>query len=115
MKAEDFVRLIRNSVIDENHAIYKDLFDSTDRGAVSDEYWVRALSLYDQLDEKSQAVVFEIIRQVMSDTVSNLFGVLDGVNWPDGQAEGYNLQTESGKGGKINGDLQDLFLEMEEE
>lgn len=115
MKSKEFVILIRKAIIDENEEIYRELFDTTDPDSATDEYWKRALTLYNQLDEEAREILLEIVKQTMKDTISNVFGLLDGVNWPESQQEGYHLQTESGREGRINGNLQDIFLQMEEE
>ena len=95
-------------------AIYRDLFANTDAASASDPYWKRALSLHDALTNDQKAVLFPIVRQVMVDTTSNLLGVLDGVNWLEGQTEGFKLTMESGTE-KLNEGMQDLLLGMEED
>jgi hypothetical protein len=97
MDSETFVRQIRKSIIADNLASYKDLFEMTAPKGASDPYWVRALSLYGSLEDDQKSVLFEIVRQVMSDTVSEL-----------------KLVTVNGKE-KLNGDLQDIFLEIEQQ
>lgn len=113
MSPEDFVSQIRLAVVEQNNAIYKDLFGSTLPEAANDAYWKRALTLYHSLDEREQKVLFEIMRQVAVDTVSNLFGVLDGTTPLDNSDEEFLLTSEA-DGQRLNGNLQDLFLEAEE-
>lgn len=113
MTPEEFARQVRNSVIDENLLIYKDLFSSTDEQAASDHYWKRALRLYAKLDSSDQGVLFEMIRQVMVDTISNVFAVLDGVSQLDGFTGEFNLLTNTSTE-KLNGELQTRFLQLEE-
>ena len=114
MTQSDFITRIRSDIIDQNLAIYRDLFASTDPVSASDPYWKRALSLFATLNNDQRTVLFQIIRQVMVDTTSNLLGVLDGVNWLQGQTEGFRLTTDGGKD-KLNEGLQDLLLGMEED
>lgn len=114
MNAESFAKQIRKSIIEDNLAIYRDLFASTSPDGASDPYWKRSLALYGNLTEEEKAVLFEIIRQVMSDTVSNFMGVLDGVSTLEGADDELVLSTREG-GEEISGNLQDLFLELEEE
>ena len=114
MNSETFVRHIRKSIIEDNLAIYKDLFESTDPDGTSDPYWARALTLYADLRNEQKTVFLEVIRQVMADTVSNFVGVLDGVSTLDGSQEDLKLMTDSCSE-QLNGNLQDLFLELEEE
>ena len=40
MTPENFVNQIQTSIVDENLAIYKDLFSGTDIRNASDPYWV---------------------------------------------------------------------------
>ena len=114
MTPQELVDSIRSEVIDQNLAIYHDLFANTDVGGASDPYWKRALDLYAAMTDGQKAVLFQIMRQVMVDTTSNLLGILDGVNWLPGQSEGFRLTTESSTE-KLNEGLQELFLGREEE
>ena len=108
-----FIVQLRAAVIDENVAIYRDLFASTSVEKASDPYWKRALTLFYALSPEQQVVFFEIVRQVAVDTTSNVLGVIDGVNaLEDIDAElalvyGDDRQT-------LSGDLQSLFLVEEE-
>lgn len=113
MTPEDFVSQIRLAVVQQNNAIYKDLFGATLPEAANDAYWKRTLTLYHSLNERDRSVLLEIMRQVVVDTVSNLFGILDGTSPLDSSDEEFLLTSEA-DGQKLNGNLQDLFLEAEE-
>ena len=65
------------------------------------------------MNDGDRAVLFEIMRQVTVDTVSNLFGILDGASALEGPREDFVL-TSQPDNRKLNGNLQDLFLEAEE-
>ena len=112
MNQQKLINHIRAEIINDNLAIYRDLFFTTDPSNVSGPYWKRALNLYSSLNSENKDVLFQIVRQVMVDTCSNLLGVLDGVNWFEGQTEGFKLTTENGTE-KLNGNLQDLLLATE--
>ncbi|GAA4277706.1 hypothetical protein [Aquimarina mytili] len=112
MKPEKFVRNISDSVINENLNVYKDLFETTAIDTVSDEYWKEALGLYNELDSFQKEVLFKIIRQTQVDSISNILGILDGRLYLEGQSSDFEL-TYDGK--KLNNDLQDIFLEIDEE
>jgi hypothetical protein len=114
MTQQELINRIRVEIIDQNLAIYRDLFANTDPARASDPYWKRALALHSSMSDEHREVLFQIVRQVMVDTTSNLLGVLDGVNWLEGQDEGFKLTTESGSE-RLNEGLQDLFLGMEED
>lgn len=113
MTPSEFVNLIRCSVIDENLSIYKDLFANTESSNANDPYWKQALTLFAKLDDSEKKVMFEIIRQVMTDTVSNLLGIFDGVCTIDGFDGEFSLSVNSSEE-QLNGKLQDQFLEMVE-
>lgn len=113
MIPEEFVKKIRLSVLDENQAIYKDLFQNTDVKDASDSYWQGALGLFGNLNDSEREILFSIIRQVTVDTVSNMFGVLDGVTTLEDFDDDLVLSLEGGEE-QLNGDLQDIFLEIEE-
>ena len=114
MTSEDFVSHVRSAVVQENPAIYKDLFESTTPETAHDPYWKRALTLYRSLNETDRAVLFEIMRRVTVDTVSNLFAILDGVSSLEGLREEFVLTSRSDNM-RLNGNLQDVFLEAEEQ
>jgi hypothetical protein len=113
MTPENFVSQVRSAVVQQNVTIYRELFESTTPESVSDAYWKRALTLHRSLSDGDRAVLFEIMRQVTVDTVSNLFGVLDGASALECPREEFVL-TSRPDNRKINGNLQDLFLEAEE-
>jgi hypothetical protein len=114
MNQQQLVARIRAEIIDQNLAIYRDLFANTEVGSAVDPHWKRALGLCSALSEEQRVVLFQVVRQVMVDTCSNLLGVLDGVSWLEGQAEDFKLTMESGTE-KLNEGLQDLLLGMEED
>lgn len=113
MKSSDFVQLLRAAVVDENVAIYRDLFTNTLTETASDTYWQRALALFNSLSPEQQDVFFEVVRQIAVDTTSNVLGVIDGVNSIDGINEEFIL-TYGDENKLLNGDLQSLFLVEEE-
>ncbi len=113
MTPENFVTQVRSAIIADNMAIYKSLFTSTAVSEATDPYWKRALTLFGTLNEADRAVLFEVIRQTMVDTVSNVLGVLDGSSTLGTSRENFVLTTKTDVT-KLNGDLQDLFLAEEE-
>jgi putative transposase len=113
MNPETFVNRVRSAIIEENISTYKNFFESTSLDDATDPYWKRALVFYQSHNESDRTVLLEIVRQVMDDTVSNVFAVLDGVSSLDGSPEDFDLIAKS-NGQQINGSLQDLFLEADE-
>jgi hypothetical protein len=113
MTPEDFVIQIRKSIVDENLSAYKDVFTSTAIQNATDPHWQRALRLYAKMESDDQEVLFDIIRQVMIDTISNVFAILDGVTELTGQEGDFSLLANLPPE-KLSGELQDRFLELEE-
>jgi putative transposase len=112
MNPETFVARVRSTIVDQNVAAYKELFQSTAPETAKDSHWRRALTLYTALSEPERAVLFEIMRQTTIDSVSNVLGILDGTSMIGESQEAFVLTTSDNQ--KINGNLQDLFLEAEE-
>jgi hypothetical protein len=113
MTPEKFVSEVRSAVVDQNATIYRQLFESTTVESVSDPYWKRALTLYASLGERDRVILIEMMRQATVDTVSNVFGILDGSSSLDNAREDFILTGKSDNQ-KINGNLQDIFLALEE-
>lgn len=113
MTPKDFVVRLRTAVIEENLAIYRDLFTNTPVEKASDDYWKRALALFNALSPEQQEVFFEVVRQIAVDTTSNVLGVIDGVNSVEGM-DAELLLTYDDEKQPLSGDLQSLFLVEEE-
>lgn len=113
MSPEKFIGGVLKTVIEEGVASYKEIF--ADPGEVTDKYWMRVFDLYRSLSPAHRKVILEIMRQVEIDTVSEIFGILDGTNQINGKFEKFDLIHKTGKSSvRLNGDLQDLFLEKVE-
>lgn len=111
MKVEEFVTKIRGSVVDENLYAYRSIFKTTSVSDAADSYWKEALTFFNGLDQNQRDVLFEIIRQVEVDTVSNMLGVLDNTTVLENQEDNFELRY----GQEVfSGSLQDVFLEQEE-
>lgn len=111
MTPEQLVNFLHESVIDENVALYRQLFARTDPEKASDPYWIHALALFGGLSEEQREWFFEVVRQIAVDTTSTVLGVIDGASYLEG-ADGRFELTHGAL--KINGDLQSLFLAEEE-
>lgn len=113
MKSIDFINGIREAVVEENLEIYKDLFENTNIESATDRYWKEALLFFSKLDSTDKNIFFRILRQIEVDTTSNILSILDGVSWLEGQEDEFKLTTKNSND-IINGELQDKFLELEE-
>jgi len=113
MTPKEFVMRLQAAVVDENYAIYRDLFMHTSIEKASDPYWKRALALYNSFSLEQKEVFFEVIHQISVDTVSNILGVIDGVNSVEGIEAELVLKYDDEEP-PLSGDLQSLFLTEEE-
>lgn len=109
---EQFVKNVFESIVEENIKIYKDLYDSYEITDKTVDYWKNAIQLYQALDGNQKEIFYRILEQTMIDTISNLFGVLDGNTNLSGKE--YEILVEI-NGMDTNNELQDSFLEYIEE
>ena len=114
MKKEEFIKNLYQSVIKENRTNYQDLFANTDINTVNDAYWKGALKFYSELNDQNKEILFKVIEQIQVDTVSNLLGIFDGIVSISEEEIEINMTVE-GIDEQLNGELQDLFLEFDEE
>ena len=110
MNDREFAAALRQEVVEANLLLYRQLFEETSSAEATDPYWKDSLVFYAQLDENQRAAVFEVIRQVIVDTTSNLLAILDGTSRLRAQREDLSLLHGAER---IDGDLQDYFLELE--
>ena len=111
MNAKQFAAALREEVVEANLTTYHQLFAQTSAAEATDTYWKAALALYAQLDERQRETLFGILRQVMVDTTSNILAILDGASRLENETEELSLMCGDER---ISGDLQDVFLELEE-
>lgn len=109
---ENFVKSIYKTLIEDGKDMYKDLYENTKVSEMTVDYWKNALELYHSFDDKQKDVFLNVVKQIMIDTISSVFGVLDGSSTLSG--EDFEFEV------KINGisteeELQDTFLEFVEE
>jgi hypothetical protein len=98
-------------VVDENTRIYSDLLSATTLDEATDPYWKSLLGFFRSLSTQDQETTLRLIRQTVVDTVSSMLNVIDGLSSIAGSRD---IRLSVG-GETISGDLQDLFLEAEEE
>lgn len=104
---KEFASRIYKTVIEDGENIYKELYENTEVTKRTVDYWKKAIELYRSFDDEQKNVFLDIIKHTMIDTVSSVFGILDGSS----TLSGGNLEFEI----KINGistenELQDTFL-----
>jgi hypothetical protein len=111
MEAIEFVKKLKDRVIENDNKVYQNLLDTTIRA--EDPIWNGILPIYKNLDKSQQLAFLQFSRMIQVNTLSHILGVLDGSTTLGDNVENFILKTEE-KADQINGYLQDLFLEMEE-
>ena len=110
---KQFVNAVYQSVIEDNLSIYKGLFKNTKIQEASDPHWIKALTLFDHLCDTDKDILMDIIKQTMVDSISNIFGIIDGSSFLDESTHELKLM-ELNSGASLSGDLQSIFLELDE-
>jgi hypothetical protein len=85
MTPDTFVNRVLQTVVADGLDTYRGIFARP--GTVSDEQWKRALDLYRSLPRRHRKVLLEIMQQVTIDTLSEVFGILDGSSALGGRSE----------------------------
>jgi hypothetical protein len=112
MTPEDFVDCIREEVLRANLASYDGLLAKAPE-KVRDPIWHRIVVAYAPMTDEQKQAMRTLVRQVLVDTISNLFGILDGSSILDRYRDEFSL-TYGPAPDKLNGDLQSSFLAKEE-
>ncbi|WP_029595372.1 MULTISPECIES: hypothetical protein [Exiguobacterium] len=106
VKTEEFVKDVYATVVQDALSGYKDMYE--EEVSLSDiDLYSQAIHMYQQMDPEQQRLMMHIVEVVMVDTVSHVFGVIDGsspLNDSDIEAKLLldDIDTE--------GYLQDLFI-----
>lgn len=109
---EEFVKRVYDTVIIEHISIYKDLFENTKVQDSTVDYWKDVMKFYNELDDSKKAVFYNILKQVLTDAVSEIFGIIDGSSTLKGGNLQIRMQIE---GEDTEEELQDTFLVHVEE
>lgn len=106
---EIFVKSLYDSIVKEDLQLYKNLYETTNVGPKTDEYWKQAISFYDCLTDENKDILMTILEQTMIDTISNMLGVIDGSSSLKNCSLEPKLLLDSND---TEGELQDYFLEL---
>jgi hypothetical protein len=107
MTPEEFSKKIYDVVVEENMTSYRQTFSRTKPSEATDPYYKRALTLFNEISPTQKDCLFEIVRQVTVDTISNMLGVIDGSSFIDSSAPRFELICGVEH---LEGDLQMYFL-----
>jgi len=108
MKDKDFCKFLYQTVVDEAIREYQKLIEQSDLNLSHNAYWKNLCLLYQSLNTENKSILIEIMRQISIDTISHLLGILDGSSYFGKYNKDFNLSYNNQK---LNGSLQDLFLE----
>lgn len=105
-KIEQFVKAVYATVVQDALSNYKNMYE--EEVSISDtELYSQAIHMYQQMNPEQQKLMMHIIEVVMVDTVSHIFGVIDGsspLNDSDMEATLLLDDVDS------EGELQDSFI-----
>lgn len=110
METLEFVSAIRERVINSAHTGYENLLDSS--VDAEDPLWKEILPFYKSLTLDQRELFLNFIRLIQVNTVSHFLGILDGSTYLTENRVSFILETELERK-LINGNLQDIFLELE--
>jgi hypothetical protein len=111
MTPAEFVMRIREEVVDHNIRHYDRLLETPSTTARDPEMCAIILA-YEGLDVAQKKAVRALVRQVVIDAISNMFGILDGSSLLRGVRERFSL-TYGATRDRLDGDLQEMFLSSE--
>lgn len=107
----DLVLEIKNDIYLEHISSYEGTLNTPPSD--NTDMLSEGVRFYQSLNENQKNLFFYLIKNSISDTISNVFGWLDGVYYLENQTENLELKFEK-SGNKINGCLQDIWLAIEE-
>lgn len=111
MDSKEFVTQVRQVAVEDNLRTHKQILETTKEA--KDPTWKDVLPIYSKLSDPERKAFLRFLRLVEVNTVSIIFGILDGSTYLSEENIDFKLITND-NGEQINGDLQDMFLEMEE-
>lgn len=107
---KQFAESLSSDLIQELCDDYISLLEEYPIENATDKYWIEILGLYRKESDHVRALLLKIMRRTMIDTVSTVLGVIDGESNLGNKS--YNfiiLDKKSGE--KVNGELQEMFLQ----
>lgn len=111
---ELFVKELRDSVVTQGLEDCRGMYQEAAAAASQDldPSWQAPAQLFNKLSEEDRDALFQAVRLAVVDTVSHVLGVLDGSCVLESFEEDFTLSYD---GENLERELQDLFLEMEED
>lgn len=112
MKAEELVQILNRDVIEGNLELYQNLLETANEA--TDPVWKGILPMYINFSKEERQFFLKFLKIVEINTLSHVLGILDGTTHADGIDDDFIITTDQDSE-KVNGDLQDLFLEIIED
>jgi hypothetical protein len=112
METIEFITKLKERVIENENKVYQNLLNTTTEAR--DPLWQGILPIYGNMTKDQQASFLKFLRMIQVNTLSHILGILDGSTYLNENNEDFILKTEQNEH-IINGDLQDIFLAMEED
>lgn len=105
-KTEQFVKAVYETVVQEGLHTYKEMYEEEVSPSDTDLY-SHAIHMYQQMNPEQQKLMMHIIEVVMVETVSHVFGLIDGSSGLiDSDIEATLLLDDV----DTEGELQDSFI-----
>lgn len=108
---EKFAKCIYETIVEENINTYRDLYENTEMAEKTTDYWKNAIALYRSSDDNQKKVILNIVEQTIIDTISCVFGVLDGTSTLSGGTFEFDIKINDVS---TENELLDTFLEYVE-
>lgn len=113
MKKDEFViNEIYKELFKDNLKKYSERLNRRDQESYHETTFSQVNKIFVNLSEKEKQSVIDMIKIVMTDTASTIFGMLDGTHSVNNIDEDFQLIYDNEE---IQGDLQDLFLALVED
>ena len=108
----DLVIEARKEFYDRAISDYEDIFSSEMPDSATDEY-SNAIRFYQSLNKDDRSMAFQLARQVLCETVANVFAWLDGAYFLENQSKILELKFE-GEEKNLNTYLHDIWIAIEQ-
>lgn len=105
-KTESFVKAVYETVVQDALSGYKEMYEE-EVSASDTNLYSHAIHMYQQMDAEQQKLMIHLIEVVMVDTVSHVFGVIDGSSPLIDSDMGATVLLDDVD---TEGDLQDSFI-----
>lgn len=112
MTPEIFIENIYKEIIENNYNLYQSFYSDENLKDYKDQS--EMILFIKSLNPNHKKYLFRLLKQTSIDTLSNIFGIIDGSSYLEGIENGeFELFVNMNDNKNLlSGDLQDLFLEL---